>query len=367
MGIEHPQALDRPLRREVDVAAVVRCGGDEEQRLLLDPLLELCVDAVVDLAHPGRKPLTADARPERTECERPGVGVGGMRVPDCSFPQPDVKLKRGFPQVECRCEREFREVLHNRSTGLDHRLWKSCGKPLIGRERGRQCIAQHLAGGQAVRLRGRFGWRVAGAGRVSHEQHRRRHVRRQDARVVARVGGQVAGRHVRARRGGGQQRCAGRRRSVRRRCATPRLNVASPKRSRSSSTSLVDRRRVQRPHVERARPPGRGSSWSIRGSTSTRPTVPTAPGCARAASSTASTNRAAAHQRVAAARPSRWCRRGWPRPRTPPASAGAAPARRRSRAPGRGRPGSALLDVHLQESSAIRSSWPRLAQQRLAR
>ena len=48
---EHPQRADRALRRDVDVAFVIRGRADEEHRLLGDPCLLVVVDAFVDLAH----------------------------------------------------------------------------------------------------------------------------------------------------------------------------------------------------------------------------------------------------------------------------------------------------------------------------
>ena len=52
--VEHPQGVDRPLRRDVHVTlAVERRRADEEQRLALDPAAQVIVDAVEDLAHSG--------------------------------------------------------------------------------------------------------------------------------------------------------------------------------------------------------------------------------------------------------------------------------------------------------------------------
>jgi hypothetical protein len=50
--VEHAQAADRPLRRDVDVAvAVQRRGPHEEHRLARDPRALVLVDALVDAAH----------------------------------------------------------------------------------------------------------------------------------------------------------------------------------------------------------------------------------------------------------------------------------------------------------------------------
>jgi hypothetical protein len=66
--IEHLQALDRALRREVDVAAGLRRGGDEEHLLAADPPRQLVVDLSEHLAHVVQPSgLKADARPERTD------------------------------------------------------------------------------------------------------------------------------------------------------------------------------------------------------------------------------------------------------------------------------------------------------------
>ena len=80
--VEDPQALDRPLRRDVHVAAVAaRRGADEEHPLPPDPGGELLVDLVEDLAHradpTGRAPRISSAtssgpRPVTSTISTPG-------------------------------------------------------------------------------------------------------------------------------------------------------------------------------------------------------------------------------------------------------------------------------------------------------
>jgi hypothetical protein len=46
----------------------------------------------------------------------PGVGCWGIGRTDCAFPQRRVNPQPRFPQIQSRCEREFRTVVHRQST-----------------------------------------------------------------------------------------------------------------------------------------------------------------------------------------------------------------------------------------------------------
>ena len=195
--IEHLQALDRALRRKVDVAADLGRGGDEEHLLVADPASPACrrsrrTPCPCAAAYPGR--LTADARPERTDCEGPGVGLGGIgrgtlrlspgvRQPDRRYSPEKLALRAGI-------SRAYPHVIHvHRAMPVDA-VWKVRGQSAsVGRELDADGVGQHLHGGHAVGLGRRLGGDVAGAGRVAHEHHRSRALGGEDARVVACVGG----------------------------------------------------------------------------------------------------------------------------------------------------------------------------------
>ena len=183
------------------------------------------------------------------------------------------------------------------------------------------------------------GGRVAGAGGVAHEQHRGRYVGREDAGVMACVARQVAGRAASrvsaASCSISPQAGVECRALVARLQAEHRLGAADRSSSTIPSTVVTSSARTSSatatmPGIELVDP----------GCTSTRPTVPTAPGAGAGDLVHGQHEPGGGQQRVVPVLHRASCRRGWPRPRTRPASAGAAPARRRCPAPGLGRPAS---------------------------
>src|SRR3954451_8597198 len=77
-------------------------------------------------AYPGR--LTTDARPERTDCEGPGVGLGGigggtLRLSP-SIRQPERRLSPGKLALRAGISRPYPHGIHVRRADL----WTHCGK-----------------------------------------------------------------------------------------------------------------------------------------------------------------------------------------------------------------------------------------------
>ena len=217
-----------------------------------------------------------------------GPGAGGLggcwaALPS-PFPHARVKRCPGFPQARRRNVRQS-SCLGVRSfhslSAISTRI--STGR-LAGCEPRFERVGEHLGGRHAVVVGGRLGGGVARAGRVADEEHRGRDVGREDAGVVAGVGGQVA-RRRRPPLGAGVERLrAGRRRtrapSFRdsRRERPPRGTGPGARPTRSSivpaSRARTSSRHATRPGIEFVEP----------GAISSRPTVPTAFGRARASS-----------------------------------------------------------------------------------